>query len=145
MLKARLLTSESSISWGAISDQEFKQEFQALDRERRILETKQQPVETPNLDRAAALLTELPALWEHPGVNDTQRRELVREVFEEVRLRGKEIGAVKPKPAYVPLFAYTVLRKSDAGGVGVSGFEPPTSASQTLRAKPTALHPAIEV
>ncbi len=48
--------------WGAISDQEFKQEFQALDRERRILETKQQPVETPNLDRAAALLTQLPAL-----------------------------------------------------------------------------------
>jgi hypothetical protein len=26
--------------------------------------------------------------------------------------------------------------------VGVRGFEPPTSASQTLRAKPTALHPA---
>ncbi len=25
--------------------------------------------------------------------------------------------------------------------VGVRGFEPPTSASQTLRAKPTALHP----
>ena len=27
--------------------------------------------------------------------------------------------------------------------VGVRGFEPPTSASQTLRAKPTALHPAV--
>jgi hypothetical protein len=27
--------------------------------------------------------------------------------------------------------------------VGVRGFEPPTSASQTLRAKPTALHPAL--
>ena len=27
------------------------------------------------------------------------------------------------------------------GMVGVRGFEPPTSASQTLRAKPTALHP----
>mgnify|MGYP007023834996 CR=1 FL=1 len=25
--------------------------------------------------------------------------------------------------------------------VGVRGFEPPTSASRTLRAKPTALHP----
>jgi hypothetical protein len=25
--------------------------------------------------------------------------------------------------------------------IGVRGFEPPTSASQTLRAKPTALHP----
>ena len=27
--------------------------------------------------------------------------------------------------------------------VGVRGFEPPTSASQTLRAKPTALHPVV--
>lgn len=27
--------------------------------------------------------------------------------------------------------------------VGVRGFEPPTSASQTLRAKPTALHPVL--
>jgi hypothetical protein len=27
--------------------------------------------------------------------------------------------------------------------IGVRGFEPPTSASQTLRAKPTALHPVI--
>ena len=27
--------------------------------------------------------------------------------------------------------------------VGVRGFEPPTSASQTLRAKPTALHPGV--
>jgi hypothetical protein len=26
--------------------------------------------------------------------------------------------------------------------VGVGGFEPPTSASQTLRARPAALHPA---
>ena len=29
--------------------------------------------------------------------------------------------------------------------VGVRGFEPPTSASQTLRAKPTALHPGVEI
>ena len=28
--------------------------------------------------------------------------------------------------------------------VGVRGFEPPTSASQTLRAKPTALHPVVK-
>ena len=62
----------------------------------------------PNLDKAAQLLKDLPALWQHPGVTDEQRQEFSREVFEEIRLDGREIVAVRPKAQYVPLFAYVI-------------------------------------
>ena len=145
---AKLRHIESAIAnlrkqhlWGAISDDEFKQEFQALDREQRILENQQRPTQTPNLDRASALLRNLPELWQHPGVNDKKRRELVREVFQMIRLRGRDIISVMPKSAYAPLFAYALLRGNFVGSVGASGFEPPTSASRTLRAKPNCATP----
>ena len=114
--------------WGAVSDEEFKREFQALDGRRRSLEAQKQPYRTPNLDRAAALLNNLPELWSHKGVSDTQRRELVTEVFQEVRLRGHDVIAVAPTATYA------VWTGAVMSGVGASGFEPPASASRTLRA-----------
>ena len=54
--------------WDVISDDDFKAEYQALQRQRRALEPKLSQRSTPNLDRAAELLRDLPALWEHPGV-----------------------------------------------------------------------------
>lgn len=75
---------------------------------RLALEAQRQPLQTPNLDSAAQLLRDLLALWTHPGVSDAQRRELVREVFQEVRLNGREITAVMPRPTYAPLFAYAL-------------------------------------
>ena len=127
--------------WGSISDEEFKHDFESLERQRKMLQAKQQLLHTPNLDRAATLLNDLAALWEHPGVSDGQRRELVREVFEEVRLHGREITAVTPKPTYAPLFAYSLCNNAHMVQVGVSGFEPPTSWSQTMRAKPGCATP----
>ncbi len=110
--------------WGAVADEEFRRTFEALDRQRRALEAQRQPVPTPNLDRAAALLQNMPALWTHPGVSDVQRRELAQEVFQEVRLRGCQITAVQPKPTYAPLFAYAVWRGSDMSRVESSGLGP---------------------
>ncbi len=40
-----------------------------------------------------------------------QRRELVREVFEEIRLREGELSAVQPSPPYAPWFAYSLWRQ----------------------------------
>ena len=68
------------------------------------------------MDRAAQLLQDLPALWRHPGVTPEQRRELAREVFQEIRLREGELVAVKPRPTYQPLFAYSIWRQKVAGG-----------------------------
>ena len=103
--------------WGVISDKEFKDEHTALERQRRDLEPKPSVQTSPNLDRAAELLKDLPALWEHSGVTPEQRRELAREVFEEVRIRDGQLVAVKPKPQYEPLFAYSIWKENhDIGG-----------------------------
>ncbi|MDP6131221.1 MAG: recombinase family protein [Dehalococcoidia bacterium] len=102
--------------WGVIGDEEFKDEYQALKRQIRALEPPPSQVLTPNLDRAAQLLQDLPALWHHAGVTSQQRRELAREVFLEVRLREGRLVAVKPRPQYAPLFAYSLWRQNDVGG-----------------------------
>jgi hypothetical protein len=103
--------------WGALDDQEFKSEHQALQRQRRSMEPSPSVQSTPNLDRAAELLQNLPALWEHPGVTQEQRRELAREVFDEIRLRDGKLFAVKPRPEYAPLFAYSLwIENQHVGG-----------------------------
>ncbi len=74
--------------------------------------------ETPDLERAAQLLRNLPTLWQHAGVTPEQRRELVREVFHEIRLREGQLSAVEPRPQYAPLFAYSLWREHQVvGGV----------------------------
>ena len=97
--------------WGAVSDEEFQAEYQSLKRQRTALEPRPSSPGTPDLERAAELLRDLPALWQHPGVTLEQRRDLVREVFEEIRLREGELSAVQPCPQYAPLFAYSLWRQ----------------------------------
>ncbi|MBI4235739.1 MAG: recombinase family protein [Chloroflexi bacterium] len=106
--------------WGAINDEELRAEFQALERQRRLLEPPPLASLTPNLDRAAELLRDLPALWQHPSVTPEERRDLVRRVFEEVRLRESSLVAVKPRPEYLSLVAYSLWRSSLVGGEGLS-------------------------
>ena len=85
--------------WSAIDDDGFKEEFQALERQRKSLAPMPQPHVMPNMERAAELLQNLPALWQHPGTTPEQRRELVREVFQEARLRQGSISApAHPEP-----------------------------------------------
>ncbi len=102
--------------WGVITDEEFRTEHASLERQKRALEGAGAPLMTPNLDRAAQLLSALPALWQHPGVTPEQRRELAREVFEEVRLREGRLAAVKLRPEYATLFAYSIWRYHVVGG-----------------------------
>ena len=102
--------------WGATSDEEFKSEFQTLQRQRKALQPKPAARTTPNLDRAAELLRDLPLLWLHPGVTPEQRRDLSREVFQELRLREGHLAAVMPRPQYAPLFAYSLWKRRDVAG-----------------------------
>ncbi len=52
-----------------------------------------------------------------------QRRDLVREVFQEIRVHGRDIKAVRPKTSYAPLFAYAVLQDGFMSGIRASGLE----------------------
>ena len=106
--------------WGAISDEVFRKEHQILRRQLRTLMPPTSPKMTPNLDRAAQLLQDLPALWQHPGVSPEQRRDMAREVFQEIRLRQGRLVAVTPKPNYAPLFAYSLINQTGVGGAGLS-------------------------
>ena len=60
--------------WEVISDDEFRKEYMSLERQKRVMEVSRAPLITPNLDRAAQLLSDLPALWHHPGITPAQRR-----------------------------------------------------------------------
>ena len=64
------------------------------------------PVHLPNLERAAALLDNMPALWTHPGTTDEQRETLVRELLERAYIKETKLVAIEPRPMYLPLFAY---------------------------------------
>ncbi|MDO8750801.1 MAG: hypothetical protein Q7K03_06630, partial [Dehalococcoidia bacterium] len=59
---------------------------------------------------------DMPALWQHPGVSREQRRDFAGEMFQEIRLREGRLVAVKPRPAYTPLFAYSIWRHNVIGG-----------------------------
>ena len=102
--------------WGAVSDEEFQAEHPGLKRQRSALESRPSSPGTPDLERAVQLLRDLPALWQHPGVTPEQRRELVREVFEEIRLREGGLSAVQPRSQYAPLFAYSLSRQHQVVG-----------------------------
>ena len=103
--------------WGVIADEEFKKQYQDLEGQKKALITTKISTVTPNLDRAAALLRSMPALWQHPGVTPEQRRELAREVFQELRLREGRLVGAKPRAQYAPLFAYSVWAQQVLRGV----------------------------
>ncbi len=102
--------------WGAVSEEEFQAEFQNLKRQRSALELRPSSPTTPDLERAAQLLRDLPALWQHPGVTPEQRRDMVREVFQVIRLQEGELSAVQPLLQYAPLFAYSLWRQHQVVG-----------------------------
>jgi len=126
-IEAAIVNLRKQHLWGAIDDDRFGREFQKLDTQKTGLQKQQeaQSIHTPNLEKAAAMLMDLPALWAHPGVDDRQRRELVHEAFEEVVISGHDLTSVSPRPQYAPLFAYAICRQQNVmGKVGVTGVEP---------------------
>ena len=102
--------------WGVIADEDFKKQYQGIERQKKALLTPTVSALTPNLDRAATLLRDMPALWQHPGVTPEQQRDLAREVFQELRLKEGRLVAVTPRPEYAPLFAYNIWSQNVVGG-----------------------------
>jgi hypothetical protein len=96
--------------WEDITDDEYRQEKQELLRQASAIPLPVVPADLINIDRAAQLLSDLPSLWEHPGVTDEQRESLIREVFEDMHLRGSSLVSMTPKPQYKPLFACIVTQ-----------------------------------
>jgi hypothetical protein len=62
--------------WEDISDEEYRIQKESLERDLKSLTRSQTPVQLPNLERAAQMLEDLPALWNHPGVADEQQGHL---------------------------------------------------------------------
>ena len=95
--------------WGDLSDQEYRREREPLERQLKLVARPPTlPLQLPNLEQAARLLEDLPALWLHPGITHEQRESLVREVFRRISIDGKEFVSIEPQAAYVPLFATLV-------------------------------------
>ena len=96
--------------WGDISDDEYRRNRTALERQLRAISPPPEPVNLPNMERAAQMLNDLPVLWSHEGVNDAQREELIQEVFESITIDGKALFAIEPKSQYVPLFIHIAMQ-----------------------------------
>ena len=81
--------------WGDLSDETYRQERAILERQIKLVSPPSQPRHLPNLERAAKLLEDLPALWSHPGVSDEQRESLIQEVFMQINIDGDCLTSVE--------------------------------------------------
>ena len=108
---------------GDISDENYRRERGALERQLKLLARPAQITELPNLERAARLLEDLPSLWQHPGVTHEQREALVQEIFRNITIDGKDFVTIEPNPAYVPIFAAVVTWQK----LGYCALKPPPS------------------
>jgi len=128
-LRAALQKLRDLYLWGDIDAGEYQAKKSALERQHHAIAARMTPSETPNLERAADLLNNLPVLWKHPGVTDSQRQELLREVFEGIYIEGKAITAVQPNPQYLPLFAHKMIEHSAVSPDGSTPLAPMISHS----------------
>ncbi|MFC1944660.1 hypothetical protein ACFLX5_04120 [Chloroflexota bacterium] len=110
-LERALINLRKQHLWSDITDEEYQKEKQELKRQLKALMLASVPVHLPNLERAAQLLADIPTLWKHPRVTDEQREAFVREMFQQVRVRGKDLAAIEPNPTYQPLFAYMITTR----------------------------------
>ena len=95
--------------WGDIDDGQYTRERQELERQLKALAHSDIPINMPNLERASELLQDLPSIWSHPGVADSQREALVKDVFTSITIGGKSLISIEPKPEYAPLFASIIM------------------------------------
>ncbi len=91
------------------------------------------PARLPNLERAAHLLNDLPAMWVHPATNDRQRESLVQELPERATVSGTSLVGVRPRPVYQPLFGYIMASRGR-----IISSSPPVVTSHTTTWSPSS-------
>jgi DNA invertase Pin-like site-specific DNA recombinase len=64
--------------WGDLPDEDYIGERDSLRRQLQALKASVPVAHIPNLRRVAELLNDMPALWQHPGVEDRQRQEFLQ-------------------------------------------------------------------
>ncbi|MBI4311717.1 MAG: recombinase family protein [Chloroflexi bacterium] len=105
-LESALANLRKQHLWGDISDEDYRRDRDVLERQLKALAPPGAKVHLPNLERAAGLLNDLPALWAHPGVSNEQREALGQELLERAIISGGTLVAIEPRAAYRPLFGY---------------------------------------
>ena len=100
---------------GEIDELRYREEVAPL---RKLAAELERPVETVDAERALRQLRDVGALWsESPR---QQQREFVREVFEQMELRGPQLTTITPRPRYAPFFVLD-RRERFGGEMGAVG------------------------
>ena len=129
---------QRQLNSGEIAIESFSRAWRALDRPKRVAEGRPDEL---RLRRAGKALMEFGTLWRNPAAPDRLREEALREIFSRFDVDGPEIVAAHAQPnenawllGLVGAREQRLITQRVMGLVGARGFEPPTSASRTLRA-----------
>ena len=97
--EAQLDRIKKLYKWGDISEEEYRRERQAVQREMVALapETRQ-----TNLDKLAEFLTNIGEAWR--AASAEQKNKLARTLFQEIWIKDNQVVAVKPQPELEPFF-----------------------------------------
>lgn len=90
---------------GDLSDDEYRAEKQRIETQLDAV----QPVVMPDLDKAAALLANIGAVWS--AASDAEKTNLARALLEKVWVKQNKIVALEPRATFYPLFEILELPK----------------------------------
>lgn len=106
-LQAALQRAMQLYLWGDLDEIEYRREKVKLELALKQLgsQTLEPAMLVPRLESGVEVMKSARTLWEAPGVTQETKGQLVRELFEEVKVGLEGIVSVRPRPEYVPLFA----------------------------------------
>ena len=129
-IEAQRAALQAGLATGTLTLPAFSRAWRLLDRP---VAPQAAPPDELALRRARRLLTGFSTLWRDPAIPDRLREEALLELFTRVDVEGPQVVAVHSQPnENAWLLGYATLHRH-VGVVGARGFEPPTSASRTLR------------
>lgn len=139
---------------GDLSDDEYSVEKRRIELQLDAL----QPVEHPDMDKAAALLENVGALWNQ--ATDDEKLNLARSLLTKVWIRDSAIVALEPRAAFYPLFELLqketppdesdgaigdTMSPTGATGVTLSSAYASASTSQSATTDLTSKFPVIVI
>ena len=112
-LEGRLRRTKDMYGWGDITEEEYRNQRDAINHELNELPIENQDERT--LERFANVLKSVKAGWTE--ASQAQRNRLARVLFEEVKVHDKQVLVIKPVPEIEAFFrvSYECQQKSLAG------------------------------